>query len=358
MLSALLVLALAQAQPIQIAPATIAARANQPQLCAARDGTVWLTFGANDTIFVCSSKDSGRTFSPPVAVNAPTGKMPLGMRRGPRIAANKSRVVVSAIFGAQGGGKDGDLLAWRSSDGEKWEGPENVSDVPGAAREGLHAMGAGMDDAFVAVWLDLSGKGTKVMGCFSSNGGRDWSANKIVYESQSGTVCECCHPSLGFGPFGEVAAMFRNSLNGARDMYAATSPDGGRSWAPATKIGAQTWEIAACPMDGGAVSFDSGGGLVSVWRSKDKIYLGRGFGSTELAQGKNPWLAVNGTTPYLVWQSGTGVYYQVGTNTASRTRLAESGSDPVVVATKDGPVVAWRQNGSSPGVYVARLPAR
>ncbi len=358
MILALSLLALAQLRPIQVAPSSIVAQANQPQLAAARDGTIWLTFGANDTIYVSSSKDNGGSFSPAVAVNLPAGKLSLGMRRGPRIAANKNRVVVSAIFGQQGGGKDGDLLAWRSGDGDKWEGPEKVSDIPGAAREGLHAMGTGMDEGFVAVWLDLSGKGTMVMGCFSSNGGRDWSANKIVYISPEKTVCECCHPSLGFGPFGEVAAMFRNSLRGARDMYVATSPDGGRSWAESTKIGAQTWEIAACPMDGGAVGFDRGGGLVSVWRSQDKLYLGRGIASTEIASGKNPWLAMGGTTPYLVWQSGSGVYFQVGTNVATRVQLAENGTDPVVVVSKDGPIAAWRQTGSSPGVYVARLSGR
>ncbi len=358
MLLAIALFAQSQLRPIQLAPSEIVAKANQPQLAAARDGTIWATFGANDVIYVCSSKDNGRTYSTPVAVNLPSGRMPLGMRRGPRIAANKSRVVVSAIFGAQGGGKDGDLLAWRSGDGVKWEGPETITDTPGAAREGLHAMGVGLDEAFVTVWLDLSGKGTKIMGAFSSNGGRDWSANKIVALSPDGSVCECCHPSLGFGPFGEVAAMFRNSLGGARDMFVATSPDGGRSWAPATKIGMQTWEIAACPMDGGAVSFDSGGGLVSVWRSQDKLYLGRGVASTEFAQGKNPWLAMSGTTPYVVWQSGNGVYFQIGTNTASRTRLAENGTDPVVVVSKDGPIVAWRQTGTDPGVYVARMPAR
>jgi hypothetical protein len=213
-----------------------------------------------------------------------------------------------------------------------------------------------MDDAFVAVWLDLRGTGTRLMGSFSSNGGRSWSENRIVYESPDKTICECCHPSLGFGPFGEVAAMFRNSLRGARDMYVAVSPDSGRSWDNSQKIGVQTWEIAACPMDGGAAGFDGAGGLVTVWRSQDKIYLARGVASVELAVGKNPWLAMAGSTAHFVWQSGNGIYYQVGTSASTRVRIAETGSDPVIVNTKDGPLVGWRQGGDRPGVYVAKLP--
>jgi hypothetical protein len=357
-LVALIALSQSQVQPVQVVPGSLAQRADQPQLAVGRDGRVWLAFGAGESIYVCMSKDNGRTFSSPVVVNATPVKTPLGMRRGPRIAANKSRVVVTAVVGAQGAGKDGDLVAWRSSDGQEWDGPEKVSDVPGSAREGLHAMGAGMDDAFVAVWLDLRAKGTKLYGSFSSNGGRSWSENKIAYESPETTICECCHPSLGFGPFGEVAAMFRNSLRGARDMFVATSPDGGRSWGMSAKIGTQTWEIGACPMDGGALGFDGAGALVSVWRSGEKIYLGRGVASTELAVGKNPWLAMAGSTAHVVWQSGNGIYYQSRTNTASRSRLAESGKDPVIVNTKDGPLAAWRQAGSQPGIYVVKLAAR
>ena len=345
----------AQLWPVQIAPEAIRASANQPQFAVGRDGTLWLAFGAKDTLYVCSSKDNGRSFSEPVAVNQPAGKSPFGMRRGPRIAAGDRRIVVTAIFGQQGGGRDGDLLAWRSGDGSDWDGPSKVSDEPGAAREGLHATGVAADGTFVAVWLDLRGKGTKLMGSYSSSGGHDWSKNKVVYESPEGTICECCHPSLGFGPFGEAGAMFRNSLRGARDMFLATSPDAGRSWDVARKLGSQTWEIAMCPMDGGALGFDSAGTPVSVWRSRDTVYLARGVASVEIAKGKNPWLATDGSTAHLVWQSGAGVYYQRGTDLTTRRQVAESGSDPTVAVTKGGAVVAWRQAGQTAGVYVARL---
>ena len=363
----LVLLVLAQPRPLQVVPQGLAAAALEPQLAAAPDGAVYLAFGAGDQIYVCKSTDDGRTFSAPLALSADdraaekgssaAPKTPLGMRRGPRIAASKSRVVVTAVFGAQGGGKDGDLLAWRSSDGAKWDGPSKVSDVPGAAREGLHAMGVAADGTFVAVWLDLRQKGTTVMGSFSSNGGRSWSQNKLVYESPDGSVCQCCHPSLAFGSFGEVGAMFRNSFRGDRDMYVAISPDGGRSWGPSSKIGTQTWTIDACPMDGGAVTFDTSGEPLSVFRSRETVYMGRGPVATEVARGVNPWIAMTKNGPVLVWQSSRdgAVYVQNGNNPSTRKRLTESGSDPVVIATKSGAIVAWRESGAVPGIYVFRM---
>jgi hypothetical protein len=358
MIVALAVLAQAQTQPqpLQVAPATLSARANQPQACAAPDGTVYLCYGVEGQIYVQSSRDQGRTFSDPVAVVAAPMKMALGHRRGPRIAANKDRVVVSAVYGAQGGGKDGDLLAWRSPDkGKTWDGPEEVSDEPGSAREGLHAMGAGLDNAFVAVWLDLRSGKTVVMGSFSSTGGRTWGKNKIVYQAQEGSVCECCHPSLGFGPFGEVGAMFRNSVRGDRDMWLATSPDGGRSWATSTKLGTQTWTVAQCPMDGGAFTFNAAGDPLSVWKSNSMLYLGRGMGAVELAQGRDPWIAQTKNGAICVWEVGTSVYVQTGTDVSTRRRLTDSGSEPVVVALKEGALVTWRGLGPSGGIYVVRL---
>jgi hypothetical protein len=149
--------------------------------------------------------------------------------------------------------------------------------------------------------------------------------------------------------------MFRNSMRGMRDMYLATSPDGGRSWARSSELGSLDWEIAACPMDGGALGFDSSGGPVGVFRSGDRIYLTRGAASAEVAIGKNPWLAMRGATPIIVWQSGSGVYVQTGTDSGTRRRLSESGTDPVVVATKDGAIAAWRGTGAAPGVFVQRL---
>lgn len=369
MVASILLASLLQSRPVQIATGPLAATADQPQIAVSPSGDVYVAFGSPGKLYVCKSTDDGYTFSAPVALPLPTEpafegggvplKSPLGMRRGPRIAASKSRVVVTAVYGAQGGGKDGDLLAWRSEDdGKTWKGPEEVNDVAGSAREGLHTMGVNGEGTFVAAWLDLRGKGTQIVSCYSTNGGRSWSKNVLVYASPDGSVCECCHPSLAFGPFNECALMFRNSLRGMRDMWVSVSPDGGRSWDPgATKIGTQSWEINACPMDGGSATFDSGGGIASVWRSQEKLYYARGGASIELAVGRNPWMAWSGNAPVFVWETGRGgsVYFQSGTSPTNRKRLTESGSDPVVATTKTSTIAAWHGAGANPGIFVQRM---
>ena len=96
----------------------------------------------------------------------------------------------------------------------------------------------------------------RVYGASSEDGGGTWSASRLVYASPSGAVCTCCHPSVAVDDDGGVSVMFRNALGGSRDMYVARSTDGGRTFPPAAKVGAGTWKLEACPMDGGALAVD------------------------------------------------------------------------------------------------------
>jgi hypothetical protein len=150
----------------------------------------------------------------------------LGNHRGPRVAVAGDAVIVTAIAGTLGGGKDGDLMAWRSADGGRtWSPAVKVNDVDGAAREGLHAMAA-RGSTVVTAWLDLRAKGTQLYASISSDAGRTWSRNILVYQSPSGTICQCCHPSLAITEAGEILVMFRNALDGHRDFYLARGKAG------------------------------------------------------------------------------------------------------------------------------------
>jgi len=86
----------------------------QPQLAASL-GYTYLTFGQGSTITVLGSTDQGVTFGAPSEIQV-AGKMALGMRRGPRIAASRDAVIVTAVVGARGGGADGDVVLYRSVD--------------------------------------------------------------------------------------------------------------------------------------------------------------------------------------------------------------------------------------------------
>jgi hypothetical protein len=277
MLAFLLLLAVEFSPPDQSVPN------RQPQV-ATRNNQVALTFGAGNHIYVASSMDGGAQWTKPVLVPS-QGVLSLGMRRGPRVALSGKSIVVSAILGAKGRGADGDLLAFRSTDGGmSWSTGKAINDVPGAAREGLHAMASGGDSTVFAVWLDLRSEGTRLYGSVSKDGGATWSQNRLVYESPSGSVCECCHPTAFVDAKGRIYVMFRNSLAGNRDMYIVRSNDGGRTFGAAEKLGSGSWLLNACPMDGGSFVAGEDGGVFAVWRREGTIYRS-GIGGKEVAIG-------------------------------------------------------------------------
>src|SRR5713226_10590740 len=128
---------------VHIAPSGAQIEYRQPQLAATAD-MVAVTFGADKSIYFSASLDRGRTFSAPVKV-AEAPMLSLGRHRGPRVAITPSAIVISAVGGTKmPPGADGDLKAWRSTDGGKtWSGSVVINDAPASAREGLHSMVAG-----------------------------------------------------------------------------------------------------------------------------------------------------------------------------------------------------------------------
>ena len=176
----------------------------QPQVAVDSAGTIHVVYGVRNSVRYRRSEDAGRTFSEETDLSF-ARVMSLGMRRGPRITATKRSICISAIGGRQGKGRDGDLLAVHSTDkGISWSEPVTVNDAGDAAREGLHAMASGPNGEICCVWLDLRNGATQIFASMSGDGGKSWSKNNLVYKSPDKSICECCHPSAVFDARGHV----------------------------------------------------------------------------------------------------------------------------------------------------------
>ncbi len=326
----------------------------QPQMASTGD-MIGVTFGTGNSIFYTYSKNDGESFATPVKVPV-TGKLSLGRHRGPRLGFQTGNVLISAITGQKGGGADGDLWLWRSpTNGETWEKPVRINDVPGSAREGLHAMTTG-NGWILAVWLDLREKGTRLYGARSTDGGRTFGRNFLVYESPEGTVCQCCHPTIALAAGGAIHVMFRNSLDGSRDMYLATSRDGGLSFQQANKLGRDTWKLQACPMDGGALAVSANNKLFSVWRRESKIFVSLpDTRETQLGEGKDPAVASGlNDHVYAVWTGKNGSLEMRSTEEDKVQQLAPQGAYPQVLFTGHRILAAWEEGA---GIAIGTVPA-
>ncbi len=345
-------LALAMLLAVQFTPDQPELRYRQPQL-ATGDGMVALTFVAGRPAFsvhVAVSRDQGRSFTQPVKVAQP-GFVSMGRHRGPRVAVADGAIVAAACVGLKPPASKMDLMAWRSSDGGvTWSPGVRINDAPGSTGEGFFGMTA-RGKLVLAVWLDVRRSGGNVYLSKSTDGGATWSANRQVYQSPEGHVCECCHPTVRIGAGGQVFLMWRNWLNGSRDMYLGTSTDGGETFR-VEKLGQGAWPLNACPQDGGDLALDSRGNVVTVWRRADAVFLARpGQAEEELGKGTDPAVAVGpGDRIYAAWGTPEGLKLRVAGKPA--TGLGEH-SGFVSFTVADSVIAAWENQGA---VVVDRLP--
>lgn len=302
-------------------------------------GGVHVVFGRGETILYTTSVD-GTAFTKPLPIDTLAG-LHLGASRGPQIAATGESVVITAID------KAGNVWAYtldRSTG--RWQKAVAVTDVPDVAKEGFVALAAGPDNSYNAVWLDLRGnQQNKLAGSRSTDGGRTWSANRVLYQSPDGTICECCQPSMA-NRGRAVAIMFRNFLNGSRDMYVLTSADGGQTFGKAEKMGEGTWKLNACPMDGGGVCMAANGTVSTVWRRGDRLFTDQpGQPETEIGSGKNAKIVTTDKGDYVVFQRD-GRVWAITPGQAQPVAVGEGAYPKLTLLANNRVLCLWEQTGT------------
>lgn len=139
--------------------------------------------------------------------------------------------------------------------------------------------------------------------------------------------------------------MFRNWLDGARDLYVTRSSDAGATFSKATKLGQGTWKLDACPMDGGALALGDRAEIVTTWRRELDIYVARpGQPEERIATGRSPMLATRGKVTVVVWQDGGDI--KLRALNAEPVMVVGQGRLPQVALLRDGKtLVAWERDG-------------
>jgi len=276
---------------------TIIGEGQMPNIARDKSGNIHLVFGKGDSILYCYSSDKGKTFSTSSVISV-IPKLAASHMRGPQIAATAKGLSVTVC------NNPGDIFSFTKNKSGEWDQTGRVNDIDTVAKENLMALSADGDNAF-AIWLDLRDGHNKIFGAKSNDGGNTWSKNFLIYASPDTTVCECCKPSVQVKG-DNVYVMFRNWLNGNRDLYLIQSSDNGNTFGQAQKLGNGSWALKGCPMDGGGIAINNIGNPETVWNRKGVIYACEpGKEEKELGKGKNCTIeSVNGKNVYAWVEDG------------------------------------------------------
>jgi hypothetical protein len=311
----------------------IIAHGQMPNIVIDNREKINLVYGLGDSIMYSYSSDKGKTFASPVLISELPG-LAASHTRGPQIAFTKNGLLVTACINS------GNIFSYKTDASGKWYQTSRVNDVDTVAKENLMALSADGNNAF-AVWLDLRDKHNKIYGAGSTDGGKTWSRNKLVYASPDATVCECCKPSVVVKG-NSVYVMFRNWLKGNRDLYLIQSTNNGNTFGKAEKLGNGSWALNGCPMDGGSLAIGKKGNLQTVWNRKGTIYACEpGKNETELGKGRSCTLeTVNGKNIYAWVENGEVVVLKPGGK-----EVLGKGQLPLIKAVDNDHVLCVWENG-------------
>ena len=323
----------------------IIAKGQMPAIVKDNSNTLHVVFGNGDSVMYTYSTDNGNTFSTPVLIM----KLPhvyTSATRGPQIAATDKGIVITACT------NEGNIYSFYKENGNSWKQGNKVNDADTVCKEGLMALSADGNNAY-ATWLDLRGnQRNKIYGAKSVDGGKTWSKNILIYASPDSTVCECCKPSVVVSK-NKVFIMFRNWLNGNRDLYLVQSNDAGTTFSSAQKLGKGSWQFDACPMDGGGLTVNNKGEVQTVWRRESKIYFAKpGTSEKQIGEGRNCTIeTVNNQNIYAWCKNGKIII----TKANSETKTVGEGSEPVLKSLNDKYIICLWQNNKQIHASVLQL---
>lgn len=275
----------------------IIAEGQMPNIVKDKDDHLHLVYGSGETLFYSTSTDNGKHFSKSTVISV-IPNLAASHMRGPQIACTSSGLVLTVCNDM------GDIFSFIKNGSSAWQASKKVNDVDTVAKENLMSLSADADNAF-AVWLDIRDGHNKIYGAASTDAGKSWNKNVKIYESPDTTVCECCKPSV-IVKGNNVYVMFRNWLHGNRDLHLIQSSDGGATFGTAQKLGAGSWALNGCPMDGGGMVVNKNGIVQTVWNRKGTIYSDEpGKDETALGEGRSCTMeSVNGKNVYAWIEKG------------------------------------------------------
>lgn len=160
-------------------------------------------------------------------------------------------------------------LSYSKDDGKTWS-PSFIPHHDGTKTEHGFASLFPLGDGLGAIWLD--GRNMKSAGGHDEHGGggvmtvhfgrfdKNW---KQVEESVvDARVCECCPTAATVTSEGVIAAFRDRSEGEIRDIYTSRLVNG--KWSVPAAVHADGWKIAACPVNGPALSA-SGRNVAASW---------------------------------------------------------------------------------------------
>lgn len=246
----------------------------------APDGTLWLAWMAGGRISVASSRDSGKSFSPAVAVTPEPLNLDWGPDARPKIAIDARGGIALTFSIFRDKAFNGQVLATRSDDGGKSFAAARPITASNESQR-FEAIGFDNNGKLFAAWLDKRNRvpardaakkyeGAALFFASSVDGGASYSDARMAIDN----TCECCRIALAFDPSNRPVVVFRNIFEGGIRDHAVISLGDAATPGEPRRVAVDDWQIAACPHHGPSLAVAPNGTYHVAWFTNGKVRKG------------------------------------------------------------------------------------
>src|SRR5215213_1171772 len=272
-------------QPVQISGAGIDAA--EPAAANAPDDTFYVTCVNHDAkqadVMLAHFNHKAEMQGAPVRVNRQPGVATAWRGDQPSVAVAPDGAVyvlwTARVDAGEKHGTDDIYLSASSDRGQSFASEVKVNDDKAPGAHGMHSLAIAKDGRIYAAWLDernvhapkpsMKAEGHHMESnrdlylASSTDGGRTFLPNRKV----ASEACPCCKTSLAVSADGMLYVGWRQVLPGNyRHIAVASSNDGGMKFGSPVIVSDDRWMLQGCPVSGPSLSVDaSSGNLKVVW---------------------------------------------------------------------------------------------
>lgn len=202
--------------------------------------------GVDENLFIARWNGSG--FNTPVAILPSSTSSYLTEWTGPDLDSYGNTLIATFKLEPLEVGK---VYSVRSTDGgQTFSDTIRVDDHPqGVAWMPSMAMDMNGNPIVTYMAHDAAWTNPRYVVVRSTDGGLTYGAEIDVTSAITPEVCDCCPAELAVNG-NKTALLFRNNESNIRDIYAASSNDGGSTFPFYDNLDELNWSIAACPSTG------------------------------------------------------------------------------------------------------------
>ncbi|KZY85945.1 hypothetical protein A3741_14660, partial [Oleiphilus sp. HI0069] len=291
---------------------------------------VYVVFSQNGHIYLSSSSDEGRSYTPPIAVNRrPEAIYDDGENR-PKILLGKQQEIFISWTHKTPGRYSGDVRFARSLDGgQNFSEPITINNDKALIGHRFDAMLMDGTGRLYLFWIDKRDKkaardrnqdylGGSIYFTYSDDVGASFQPDKKWVDHS----CECCRLALANDSNQDVAILWRHVFPGSIRDHAIAYVKDWKSMQNAhpAKAAIDNWVIEGCPHHGPDMSFDRDDRAHIVWFTQGDKHKGLVYGRYNFSEGRaldtisidslpgasRPQVIVQDSNVFLLWKRYNG----------------------------------------------------